>query len=101
MFVDDNSQDGTADLLVRLQRSMSRVRVIRRIGRRGLSSACVEGMLATAAPYLAVMDADLQHDETILPAMFERLRSDDLDVVVGTRFAAGGSAGGLSSRASC
>ncbi len=96
VFVDDDSQDGTADLLVRLQRSMSRVRVIRRIGRRGLSSACVEGMLATAAPYLAVMDADLQHDETILPAMFERLRSDDLDVVVGTRFAAGGSAGGLS-----
>jgi dolichol-phosphate mannosyltransferase len=53
-------------------------------------------MLATAAPYLAVMDADLQHDETILPAMFARLLDDDLDVVVGTRFAAGGSAGGLS-----
>jgi dolichol-phosphate mannosyltransferase len=96
VFVDDDSQDGTADLLVRLQRSMARVQVIRRIGRRGLSSACVEGMLATATPYLAVMDADLQHDETILPAMFERLRADDLDVVVGTRFAAGGSAGGLS-----
>ena len=96
VFVDDDLQDGTADLLVRLQRSMARVRVIRRIGRRGLSSACVEGMLATATPYLAVMDADLQHDETILPAMFDRLRADDLDVVVGTRFAAGGSAGGLS-----
>ena len=96
MFVDDDSQDGTADLLVRLQAAMARVRVIRRIGRRGLSSACVEGMLATAAPYLAVMDADLQHDETLLPEMFERLRADDLDVVVGTRFAAGGSAGALS-----
>jgi dolichol-phosphate mannosyltransferase len=96
VFVDDDSQDGTAELLVRLQRAMAHVRVIRRIGRRGLSSACVEGMLATAAPYLAVMDADLQHDETILPAMFERLRDDDLDLVVGTRFAAGGSAGGLS-----
>lgn len=96
LFVDDDSQDGTADLLVRLQRVIPHVRVIRRIGRRGLSSACVEGMLATAAPYLAVMDADLQHDESILPVMLEKLRGDDLDLVVGTRFAAGGSAGGLS-----
>jgi dolichol-phosphate mannosyltransferase len=96
VFVDDDSQDGTADLLVRLQAVMARVRVIRRIGRRGLSSACIEGMLATAAPYLAVMDADLQHDETILPAMLAKLRDDDLDLVVGTRFGAGGSAGGLS-----
>jgi dolichol-phosphate mannosyltransferase len=92
VFVDDDSQDGTAELLLRLHAAMPRVRVVRRIGRRGLSSACIEGMLATSAPYLAVMDADLQHDETILPTMLERLRNDDLDVVVGSRFVTGGSA---------
>jgi dolichol-phosphate mannosyltransferase len=68
------------------------VRVIRRVGRRGLSSACIEGMLATAAPYLAVMDADLQHDETILPAMLQCLEESDLDIVIGSRFLSGGDA---------
>jgi dolichol-phosphate mannosyltransferase len=75
---------------------MPRVRVIRRFGRRGLSSACVEGMLATAAPFLAVIDADLQHDETVLPRMLATLRQDELDIVVGTRFAAGGGVGTFS-----
>jgi dolichol-phosphate mannosyltransferase len=96
VFVDDDSQDGTAELLLRLQDTMPRVRVIRRFGRRGLSSACVEGMLATAAPFLAVIDADLQHDETLLPRMLEALRQDELDIVVGTRFAAGGGVGTFS-----
>jgi dolichol-phosphate mannosyltransferase len=96
VFVDDDSQDGTAELLLRLQDTMPRVRVIRRFGRRGLSSACVEGMLATAAPFLAVIDADLQHDETVLPRMLEALRQDELDIVVGTRFAAGGGVGTFS-----
>jgi len=98
VFVDDDSQDGTAELLLRLQSVMPRVRVIRRIGRRGLSSACIDGMLATGAPFLAVIDADLQHDETILPRMLEALRERDLDIVVGSRFAAGGSVGGFSGR---
>ena len=98
VFVDDDSQDGTAELLLRLQSLMPRVRLIRRIGRRGLSSACIEGMLATGAPFLAVIDADLQHDETILPRMLETLREDDLDIVVGSRFAAGGSVGAFSGR---
>jgi dolichol-phosphate mannosyltransferase len=96
VFVDDDSQDGTAALLLELQDHLPRIRVIRRIGRKGLASACIEGMLATPAPFLGVMDADLQHDETILPAMLETLRRGDLDVVVGSRFAAGGSRGELS-----
>jgi dolichol-phosphate mannosyltransferase len=75
---------------------MPRVRVIRRFGRRGLSSACVEGMLATAAPFMAVIDADLQHDETVLPRMLATLRQDELDIVVGTRFAADGGVGTFS-----
>ena len=49
-----------------------RVRCIRRIGRRGLAGACIEGMLSSQARYVAVIDADLQHDETLLAAMLER-----------------------------
>jgi dolichol-phosphate mannosyltransferase len=98
VFVDDDSRDGTAELLLRLQNVMPRVRVIRRIGRRGLSSACIEGMLATGAPFLAVIDADLQHDESILPRMLEALREGDLDIVVGSRFSAGGSVGSFAGK---
>jgi dolichol-phosphate mannosyltransferase len=69
------------------------VRVIQRIGRRGLSSACVEGVLATSAPYVAVMDADLQHDEAILPRMLQALREGSLDIAVGSRYVEGGGVG--------
>ena len=63
IFVDDDSPDGTADLLCQIARGNSRLRVIRRIGRRGLSSACVEGVLSSSTIYFAVIDADMQHDE--------------------------------------
>lgn len=96
IFVDDDSSDGTWAVLQRLQRQLPHVRALRRIGRRGLASACIEGMLATAAPYLAIMDADLQHDETILPTMLATLKAQQLDVVVGTRFAGTGSVGEFS-----
>ena len=69
VFVDDNSPDGTWDVVRALAQKDSRVRCIRRIGRRGLSGACIEGILASSAPYAAVIDADLQHDETQLPKM--------------------------------
>lgn len=93
IFVDDDSIDGTAGLVRRISQLNPRVRVIQRIGRRGLSSACVEGMLATAAPLVAVMDGDLQHDEEILPRMLDKLRQEDLDIVVGSRNVEGGSMG--------
>ncbi len=97
IFVDDDSPDGTAEVVSAHTRVnspvASRIRLIHRIGRRGLASACIEGMLATSAPIVAVMDADLQHDETILPTMLDRLRRESLDVVVGTRNAQGGSMG--------
>ena len=93
IFVDDDSPDGTAAQAREIARIDPRVRVIQRIGRRGLSSACIEGMCATAAPVVAVIDGDLQHDETLLPAMLDLLRGDDLDVVVGSRFVAGGGTG--------
>ena len=94
IFVDDDSPDGTADAVRELGRVDARVRVIQRIGRRGLSSACIEGMCATAAPLVAVIDGDGQHDETLLPAMLDLLHVDEqLDLVVGSRFVAGGGTG--------
>jgi dolichol-phosphate mannosyltransferase len=85
IFVDDDSGDGTGEHVRMVSRSRPEIRLIQRFGRNGLASACVEGMLATSAPYVAVMDADLQHDESILPQMFRALRSEPLDVVVGSR----------------
>lgn len=93
IFVDDDSSDGTADVVRAIARTDRRVRCIQRIGRRGLSSACIEGMLASSAPYLAVMDADMQHDETLLPQMLSVLRQGDTDIVVGSRYMANGSLG--------
>ena len=83
IFVDDDSPDGTADLVRQIARTAPRVRVIQRIGRRGLASAGLEGMLSSSAPYIAIMDADLQHDESALPIMLEKIRSGKYDLVVG------------------
>jgi dolichol-phosphate mannosyltransferase len=94
LFVDDDSPDGTADVVREHASVDSRVRCVHRIGRRGLSSACVEGMLATTAPYLAVIDADLQHDEQLLPQMLDTLKQSDVDIVVGSRYAPGGDISG-------
>jgi dolichol-phosphate mannosyltransferase len=93
IFVDDDSPDGTADAVRKVAERHDNVRVLHRIGRRGLSSACIEGILAASAPYVAVMDADLQHDESILPEMLRRIREENLDLVVGSRNITGGSMG--------
>lgn len=93
IFVDDDSPDGTADLLRALAAGDARVRCLQRIGRKGLSSACVEGMLSSSAPYLAVIDADLQHDETLLPTMLACLRGGEVDIAIGSRYAPGGRIG--------
>lgn len=98
IFVDDDSPDHTAEVIRQMARRRSNVRCLWRIGRRGLSTACVEGALASTAPFIAVMDADLQHEERLLPAMLETLRRGDFDVVVGSRYVAGGSIGEWSSR---
>jgi dolichol-phosphate mannosyltransferase len=92
IFVDDNSPDGTWDVVGMLAQEDTRVRCIRRIGRRGLSGACIEGILASSAPFAAVIDADLQHDETQLPKMLALLQSGTADLVVGSRYVEGGSA---------
>lgn len=91
LIVDDNSSDGTAEEARRLSRIDQRVRVIQRIGRRGLSSAAIEGFCATAAPYVAVMDADHQHDPKLLVSMLAAVKSGEAEVAVASRFADGAS----------
>jgi dolichol-phosphate mannosyltransferase len=93
VFVDDDSPDGTAQVVRQIGQTQPRVRVIQRVGRRGLASAGLEGMLSSSAPYLAMMDADLQHDESILPQMLEKIRSGQYDLVIGSRNIQGGSMG--------
>ncbi len=92
IFVDDGSKDGTPELVTRLAQADRRVRLIRRIGRRGLSSAVVEGALASTAPVIAVIDADLQHDEKILPDLYRAIAGGK-ELAIGTRYAANGSTG--------
>ena len=95
IFVDDDSPDGTAERIREIGRRDRRVRCLQRLGRRGLTTACIEGALAASATYIAVMDADMQHDENLLPQMLAMLKSDSADLVVGSRYVAGGGIGGL------
>jgi dolichol-phosphate mannosyltransferase len=97
VFVDDNSPDGTWEVVRQLAQADPRVRCLRRIGRRGLSGACIEGILASSAPFVAVMDADLQHDETRLPQMLALLESGEAELVVGSRYVSGGDTGSFGS----
>jgi dolichol-phosphate mannosyltransferase len=98
IFIDDDSPDGTADFVRRLAQSKPYVRCHQRIGRRGLSKALIEGILSSSAPVIVVMDADLQHDETILPTMLDRIRNGQTEIVVGSRYCAGGSIGDWNSQ---
>jgi len=93
IFVDDDSPDGTADVVRALARLQGNLRCVQRLGRRGLSSACIEGILSSAAPYIAVMDGDLQHDEMLLPQMLAKIRAERLDVVIASRYTDAGSVG--------
>lgn len=95
IVVVDDAQDGSEDVVRERAQRDPRVRCVQRIGRRGLASACIEGMLASSAPYLAVMDADLQHDETLLPQLLAKAQREQADVAVASRYMAGGSTGGL------
>ena len=98
IYVDDNSPDGTATEVRRIAQADPRVRCIRRIGRRGLASAVIEGALSSSADYVAVIDGDLQHDETRLPVMLAALRSGQYDLSVASRHVEGGDAAGLANR---
>jgi dolichol-phosphate mannosyltransferase len=93
IFVDDGSTDGTPELLTKIAQADRRVRLIRRIGRRGLASAVTEGALASTTPVVAVIDADLQHDEKILPELYRAIAEGDHELAIGTRYAGNGSTG--------
>src|SRR5512139_1237313 len=93
IFVDDSSTDGTPEQITKIAQSDRRIRLIRRIGRRGLASAVVEGALASTTPIVAVIDADLQHDEKILPDLYGAIAEDGNELAIGTRYAANGSTG--------
>jgi dolichol-phosphate mannosyltransferase len=93
IFVDDDSPDGTAVAVRELGRRDPRARILQRVGRRGLSSACIEGILSTAAPFVAVSDGDMQHDETVLPRMLALAQTGSFDIVIGSRNIEGGSMG--------
>lgn len=93
IFVDDNSPDGTAQRVRELAKRDSRVRLVHRVGRRGLSTACIEGIMASTADYCVVMDADFQHDEAIIPQLLDALKTGHVDLAIGSRYASGGGFG--------
>lgn len=93
IVVDDDSPDHTFSEVSRLAREEPRLRCLRRVGRRGLASAVIEGALVANGRVIAVMDADFQHDERILRPMYEKLVGTGADIVVGTRYAEGGGIG--------
>jgi dolichol-phosphate mannosyltransferase len=98
IFVDDDSQDSTRDVILQRCRIDPRVRLVHRIGRRGLSSAVVEGILSSSTRYVAVIDADMQHDERLLRPMLEALEGGECDLAIGTRYAAEGGVGDWTER---
>lgn len=93
MFVDDDSTDHTREIIASLAARDPRVRLLHRIGRRGLSTAFIEGALASTAPVIAAIDGDLQHDETLLPKMFAAITEGGAEMAVGSRHIAGGGLG--------
>jgi dolichol-phosphate mannosyltransferase len=92
IFVDDDSSDGTREAVAHVAATDRRVRLLHRIGRRGLSSAFIEGANASFAPFIAAIDGDMQHDERILPRMLAALR-DGAEIAIGSRYVQGGGVG--------
>ncbi len=95
IFVDDNSPDGTIEEIHKLAKQDARIRGVLRIRKRGLSSAVIDGVLTSSADCIAIIDADMQHDETRLPLMLHAVMNEHYDFAVGSRHIAGGSNQGL------
>jgi dolichol-phosphate mannosyltransferase len=89
--VDDDSPDLTWEVASTYALSHPEVSVVRRIGERGLSSAVVAGFRRASGSVLAVMDADLSHDPSLLPQLVDAVNAG-ADVAVGSRRVTGGSA---------
>lgn len=93
IFVDD-SNDETTNIIMNLEKQDDKVKLIHREGKKGLSSAVIEGFKAASGNVLSVMDGDLQHPPEIMPVMISKIK-EGADVVVPSRFVKGGSDGGL------
>ena len=85
IVVDDDSPDLTWQVAQNLGLLNSRIKTIRRLNKKGLSSAAMSGMMESSGKVIAVMDADMQHDENILPALYERVRGGHCDICIGSR----------------
>lgn len=96
VVVDDNSSDGTYDVAYTIARQDPRMRCLRRVNRSGLAGAVIEGWLASSADFVAVIDGDLQHDESILPQMYAALEQGRGNLAIGTRIPKPDEPGGLS-----
>ena len=99
IWVDDNSPDGTAAAVRAMAKTDRRIRIMQRVGRRGLSSAVMDGIMSAAGEICVIMDGDGQHDPAALPDIVAPIILRDVDVVAASRFIGGGDAGGLSSQA--
>ena len=98
IIVDDNSPDGTYRVAQELAAEKNNITVLRRVTERGLSSAVLAGMAVAGGRVFVTMDADLQHDETIIPKMYAAVAEEGYDMAVGSREAEGGSYGSWSKR---
>jgi dolichol-phosphate mannosyltransferase len=85
IVVDDDSPDGTSNVAFALAAEDRRIRCLRRVNRSGLAGAVIEGWMSSSADLVAVIDGDLQHDETILPKMYEALATGSRNLAIGTR----------------
>jgi dolichol-phosphate mannosyltransferase len=92
IVVDDDSPDGTWRIVEELSAHDTSIRFLRRVGRRGLSSAVVEGFGMARGTVLAVADADGQHDYTILPALYQAVVAN-AGLAIGSRYVEGGGTG--------
>jgi dolichol-phosphate mannosyltransferase len=85
IVVDDDSPDGTSNVAFGLAATDARLRCLRRVNRSGLAGAVIEGWMSSSADFVAVIDGDLQHDESILLAMHQALAEGSGNLVIGTR----------------
>ena len=98
VFVDDESVDKTADIAEKLNIRYGNIKVLRRVGKKGLGSAVIDGIKKAEAEIIAVMDADLQHPPELLPIMYEKISGCGYDLVVASRYVKGGFIEGWSFR---
>ena len=96
VVVDDDLPDGTSSVAFALAAEDRRIRCLRRVNRSGLAGAVIEGWMSSSADFVAVIDGDLQHDESILPKMYEALARGSGNLAIGARIRNASGSGSLS-----